>query len=466
MKDLIIVGAGPGGYVAAIRAAQLGMSVTVVERDEVGGVCLNWGCIPSKALLRNAEVLELIHGANQFGIQTGAVTADFGAAVDRSREVVKRLTSGVQSLLKSNGIEVIRDTAVLTGPQEIHLNGHNEHLSAQNILLAVGARPRSLPDVPIVPGRIVTSREALEERDLPASVLIIGGGPIGCEFATIWRAYGCDVTIVDVAPHLLPAEDPSCSEALERAFRQREIGIRTATSIQRLHPKTDHVRVEVNGPQGDETLRVARVLIAIGSQPNSDRVAADAHHLLDRRGFVQTDSLHRTEMPGVWAIGDVAGPLLLAHVASEQGVRAVETMAGHPAPPLDYVMMPRATYSHPEVASLGLTEPQARETGRPIAVGAFPFQANGRALALGDTSGFVKIVADGDTGELLGAHMIGHGVSELLGEPLLAVTSESTLDEVERTVHPHPTLTEAFKEAALMALGRPIHLPVRQASRR
>jgi dihydrolipoamide dehydrogenase len=220
--------------------------------------------------------------------------------------------------------------------------------------------------------------------------------------------------------------------------------------------------VDVHGPQGDDTLRVERVLVAIGSRPNSDQVAADAHHLMDRQGFITTDALHRTEMPGIWAIGDVAGPLQLAHVASEQGVRAVETMAGHRAPPLDYVMMPRATYSHPEVASLGLTEGQARESGRPIAVGSFPFQANGRALALGDTTGFIKIVADADTGELLGAHMVGHGVSELLGEPLMMVTSESTLDEVERTVHPHPTLTEAFKEAALLALGRPIHLPQRQ----
>jgi dihydrolipoamide dehydrogenase len=465
MRDLIIVGSGPGGYVAAIRAAQLGLSVTLVERNGLGGICLNWGCIPSKALLRNAEVLELIHGADRFGITTGEVTADFGAAIDRSREVVRRLRLGVQSLLNGNGVEVIPDTATLTGPGTVGLTGRDERLQAKHILVAVGARPRPLPDVPIVPGRVVTSREALEERDLPASVLILGGGAIGCEFATIWRAYGVDVTIVDVAPVLLPAEDPACSEALAEALHQRGITIRTSTAMQGLHVESDHVRVDLHGPAGDETVRVERVLVAVGSTPNSDQVGADAHHLTDRKGFIRTDAQHRTGMPGIWAIGDVAGPLLLAHVASEQGIQAVETMAGHATTPLDYVMMPRATYSHPEVASLGMTEPQARETRRPIVVGTFPLQANARALALGDASGFVKVVANGDTGELLGVHMVGHGVSELLGEPLLGITLETSLDEVERTVHPHPTLSEAFKEAALLALGRPVHLPPRALQR-
>lgn len=459
MRDLIVVGAGPGGYVAAIRAAQLGLAVTLVEREALGGVCLNWGCIPSKALLRNAEVLDLVQGADRFGIATGPVTADFGAAIDRSREVVRRLTLGLQGLMTANGIEIIQDTATLLGPGTIGLTGREERLTARHVLLAVGARPRLLPNIALVPGRVVTSREALEERELPESVLILGGGAIGCEFATIWRAYGVAVTLVDVAPHLLASEDPACSDALTEAFRQRGIDVRVATTLQDLQVESDHVRVKLHGPTGDETLQVDRVLLAVGATPNSDRIGALDHDLTDRKGFIRTDAQHRTAMPDVWAIGDVAGPLLLAHVASAQGIAAVESMAGLAPAPLDYVMMPRATYSHPEVASLGLTEPQARETRRPVAVGTFPFRANGRALALGDTDGFAKIVAAADTGELLGVHLVGPGVAELLGEPLLGVTLETSLEEVVRTVHPHPTLSEAFKEAAEMALGRPVHLP-------
>jgi dihydrolipoamide dehydrogenase len=463
MRDLIVVGAGPGGYVAAIRAAQLGMTVTIVEREQLGGVCLNWGCIPSKALLRNAEVLSLVKGAAAFGIRTGPVTADYGAAIDRSRAIVHQLTKGVQGLLKSNGVEVIHDTASLAGRDGVRISGRDEFLHARNVLLAVGARPRHLPGVDLVPGRIVTSREALEGRDLPGSVVIIGGGAIGCEFATIWRAYGADVIIVDVATHLLANEDVTCSVVLETQFRRQGITLRLNTTVRQVQVEDDYVRVELQGPAGDEIIRVERVLVAIGSRPNSDQVAADTHHLTDARGFVSTDAQHRTTIPGVWAIGDLTGPLLLAHVASEQGIRAVEAMAGHAPPPLDYVMMPRATYSHPEVASLGHTEAQARDLGRAISVGIFPMQANSRALAHGDATGLVKVVADQVSGELLGVHMVGHGVSELLGEALLGVNLETSLDEIERTVHPHPTLSEAFKEAVLKAMGRPIHLPKRQS---
>lgn len=466
MAELIVVGGGPGGYAAAIRGAQLGLRVTLVEREAVGGVCLNWGCIPSKALLRNAEVLELVRHAADFGIQTGEVHADYGQAIDRSRQVVERLTAGVNGLMKANGITVIGDEGVVTGPGEVHLRQGNRTITGDHVLIAVGSRPKLPPGVGLVPGRVVTYRQALEEREMPRSALIIGGGAIGCEFATIWRAYGAEVTIVEMATHLLPQEDEDCSQALARAFTKRGIKLQFGTKVRDIDTSGPQVAVTLETDQGAQVLHVDKVLVAIGARPNGDGVGADALGLTNQQGFLEVDEQHRTKLPGVSAIGDVTGPLLLAHVATQQGIRAVDAMAGQNLPPLDYRMMPRATYSHPEVASMGLTEREARETGYEVIVGRFPFQANGRALALGDATGFVKIVAEARHHELLGVHLVGPNVSELLAEPLLAVNLEATIAEIDMTVHPHPTLSEAIKEAAMAATGQAIHLPPRQQGTR
>lgn len=462
MAELIVVGGGPGGYAAAIRGAQLGMRVTLVEREAVGGVCLNWGCIPSKALLRNAEVVELVKQAGDFGIQTGEVHADYGLAIDRSRQVVDRLLAGVNGLMKTNGITVIGDEGVVTGARDVHLRQGDRTITADHVLIAVGARPKLPPGVSLVPGRVVTYRQALEEREMPQSALIIGGGAIGCEFATIWRAYGAEVTIVEMADHLLPQEDDDCSQALARAFTKRRIQLQLGAKVRGIDTSGRQVAVTLETDKGEQVLQVDKVLVAVGTRPNSDGVGAEALGLTDARGFIAVDERHRTKLPGVSAIGDVAGPLQLAHVATQQGIRAVDAMAGQDLPPLDYRMMPRATYSHPEVASMGLTEREAREAGYEVIVGRFPFQANGRALALGDATGFVKVIAEARHHELLGVHLVGPNASELLAEPLLAVNLEATVAEIEMTVHPHPTLSEALKEAAMAAIGQAIHLPPRQ----
>ncbi|MCH7706812.1 MAG: dihydrolipoyl dehydrogenase [Chloroflexi bacterium] len=455
--DLAVIGAGPGGYVAAIRAGQLGLKTVVVERDQLGGVCLNWGCIPSKALLRNAEIVELLGRAEEFGISFDNLHVDFGKAIDRSRKVVSTLTRGVAALLKKNKVEHISADARFTDATTLALS-NGDSLTASSIIVATGARARSIPGMELDGQRVITSREALDRRELPKKALIIGGGATGAEFAYLWNAYGVDVTIVEVLPNLLPLEDEDVSRQLERSFRRQGINYLTSARVTASTVSGDGVHLEV--AQGEETtaLEADLVLIAAGVQPNTDNLGLEEIGVGLDRGYVTVDSSMATNLSGVYAIGDVTGILLLAHVAQAQGVLAVERIAGLESPDINYDIMPRATYCRPQVASFGLTEKQAVERGHRVKIGRFPFQASGKAQAMGDTEGMVKVVADEEYGELLGVHMIGPEVTELLGELSLGRLLEGTTHEVGWLVHSHPTLSEALKEAALAADGKAIHI--------
>ena len=459
--DVTVIGGGPGGYVAAIRAAQLGLKVALVERENLGGVCLNWGCIPTKALLRNAEIVNLLGRGSEFGFSVSGLEVDFGAAVDRSRKVSERLVKGVGSLMRSNGIEVVEGAAVLRAPNtvEVALNaGGTRTLKSSHVILATGARARAIPGVTPDGERIFTYREAIVLRDLPASVVVVGAGPIGMEFAHVWSSYGADVTIVEMLPRVLPLEDEEVSKEVARALKRRRLKVLTSTRVEGIEASPSGVQVRVSNDQGAQTLTAERVLIAIGVRPNSEDLGFEKIGVRMDRGFIPVDDHMRTNVPGVYAIGDVTGKLALAHVASAMGIVAAETIAGAETMTLNYEMMPRCTYCQPQAASFGITEAQAVERGHQVKVGQFPFRPNGKALGLGDTDGFVKIVADSVSGEILGAHMVGPEVTELLPELVLARTWELTPEEIARTVHAHPTLSEALMEAAHGVFGKPIHI--------
>ena len=456
--DLIVLGAGPGGYVAAIRAGQLGMKAAVVERDNVGGICLNWGCIPSKALLRNAEVLNLIQHANEFGISFDNLQFDFGQAIDRSRQVVERLTKGVQMLLAKNNVEQLKGVGVLRDRNIVQIEDTGQTLSADNVLIATGARERDLPSLPVDRQVVITSREALELREIPPRVVIVGGGATGMEFAHIYRTYGAEVTIIELLPRLIPQEDQEISRQLERAFKKQQIQAMTGTTVQSISVDGNRARVSVSNGTEESVLECDKVLVAVGVQGNIENIGLEALGVETDRGFVVIDEKMQTNVPGIYAVGDVTGKVLLAHVASAQGVTAVETIAGMSPPPLDYPLMPRAIYCKPQVASFGLTEAQAREQGHDVKIGKFPFTASGKALALGELDGMVKLVVDSEVGELLGAHMIGAEVTELLGELAMTKLLEGTSTELGWLVHPHPTISEVVKEAALGVEGQAIHI--------
>ena len=460
--DLIVIGAGPGGYVAAIRAAQLGLRTAVVEREHVGGTCLNWGCIPTKSLLRNAEVLSLLKRGKEFGFTFDNLQVDFAAAIRRSRQVSGRLVKGVQSLLKKNKIDLVKGEGRLLASDRVAVEPGGQVLEARHFILATGARARSIPGLAIDGERIITSRHALAREECPESIIIVGAGAIGVEFAHLYHVYGAKVTLVEMLPRILPLEDEEISKTLTNSLKKRKITMRTGTRTEGA-TVTDHgvaVRVKNADSGQEETLTAEVVLVAIGVQPNSDNVGLDTAGVkVDRRGFVPVDGFMCTSVPGTYAIGDLTGKLLLAHVASAQGIVAAEHIAGHRTQPIeDYAFMPRCTYSHPQVASLGLTETQANEQGHEIKVSKFPFRANGKALGLAEREGFVKIVADTVSGEILGVHMIGPEVTELLPELALAHTLEATSEEIARTVHAHPTLSEVIMEAAHGIEGQPIHL--------
>ena len=456
--DLVIIGSGPGGYVAGIRAGQLGMKTAVIERDGVGGICLNWGCIPSKALLRNAEVLHLVNRSEEFGISVDNVRFDLGRAVDRSREVVGRLTRGIEALFKKNKVELVRGEGYLKDGHTVEVKKSGRTLSTTNVIVATGARPRSLPVLEVDRKRIITSREALELRDVPPSIAIIGAGATGAEFAYLYNAYGSEVTLVEVLPRLVPHEDEEISRQLERSFSKRGIRALTASQVTRAQVSDGKVTLEVSTPKKEEELSVDRVLVSVGAQGNVEEIGLERVGVEREEGYVKIGEHMETNMPGIYAIGDVTGKMALAHVASAQGIAAVEAMAGLENPPLDYTYMPRATYCQPQVASFGLTESQAREQGHNVKVGKFPFVASGKSLASAENEGLVKLVFNEETGEVLGAHMIGAEVTELLGEMSLTRFLEGTSLEVGWIVHPHPSLSEALKEAALAADGRAIHI--------
>jgi dihydrolipoamide dehydrogenase len=459
--DVTIIGGGPGGYVAAIRAAQLGLKVALVEKEHLGGVCLNWGCIPTKALLRNAEVVSLLGQGKEFGFTVTGFEADFGAAVKRSRRVSQRLVKGVGALMRKNGVEVIEGTGVLKSPQAVEatLNeGGTRMVETRNVIIATGGRARTIPGIDADGERVLTYREAIVLGDLPASAVVVGAGPIGMEFAHIWHTYGAQVTVVEMLPHALPLEDEEVSAEVERAFKRRKLKVLTSTRVQGIETAADGVRVRVADEQGEQVLEAEVALMAIGVRPNSENLGLETIGVQIERGNIVVDDSLGTNVPGVYAIGDVTGKLPLAHVASAQGIVAAETIAGMETVKLNYEMSPRCTYCQPQVASFGITEPQAVERGHEVRVGKFPFRANGKALGLGDYDGFVKIVADATSGEILGGHLVGPEVTELLPELVLARQWELTPDEIARTVHAHPTLSEVLMEAAHGVFGEAIHI--------
>ncbi|HQE92917.1 MAG TPA: dihydrolipoyl dehydrogenase [Anaerolineae bacterium] len=458
--DVVVIGAGPGGYVAAIRAAQLGMKVALVEREHLGGVCLNWGCIPTKALLRNAEVVRLLGAGKEFGFNVENVTLDYAAAIDRSRQVSARLVKGVETLMKGNHIDVVWGSAKLASPTRVVVTaegGDTSTLNAQAIIVATGSRARLIPGVTADGERVLTARHALERRELPKSAIIIGAGPIGLELATVWRSYGANVTVVEMLEHILPAEDAEAAAELARQFRRQKIQTLVSTRVENVEATTNGVNVRVSSPQGAQTLEGDVALVAIGVRPNSEDLGLEAVGVATERGWIKVDGFMRTNIPTVYAIGDVNGLLPLAHVASAQGILAVETIAGRQTRPFDVNAVPRGTYTSPQVASFGLSEAQAQAAGRKTRVGKFPFLANGKALGLGDNAGLVKIVADEASGEILGAVIVGAEATELLAELVLAHTAELTPEEVARTIHAHPTLNEAIMEAAHSVFGKAIH---------
>ena len=455
--DLVVLGSGPGGYVAAIRAGQLGMKTAVVERDALGGICLNWGCIPSKALLRNAEVLSLIQHSEEYGITIQGVKADFSRAIDRSRRVVDRLTRGVATLLRRNGVEHLSGTGSLSDASTVLVDG-DKALTTENVILATGARQRHIPALPIDGTTVITSREALELRQAPSRAIIIGGGATGCEFAYMWRSYGADVTIVELLPRLVPNGDEEVSDQLERSFRRQGIQIATGAQVQGIAVDGGKAKVSILSQGESSVLEGDVVLVAVGVEGNVDGIGLETVGVEVDRGFIPVDDMMKTNVEGIYAIGDVTGKLLLAHVASAQGVTAIEHIAGLNPQPLDYDQIPSAIYCRPQVASFGMTEAQAREEGYEIKVGKFPLAASGKALALNESEGMIKLVVDAEIGEVLGAHMIGAEVTELLGELAMTRLLEATTTELGWLVHPHPTISEALKEAALAAEGEAIHI--------
>lgn len=458
--DVVVLGAGPGGYVAAIRASQLGLKTAVIEKQYMGGVCLNIGCIPTKALLHNAEVAHTLqHRAKEFGFSFDNLKLDYGVAFKRSRQVSDRLVKGVGFLMKKNKIDVYDGTGKLTGPNALSValnDGGEATLEAKNIIIATGARPRPFPGVEFDDDKIVSYVPAILAEKLPQSVVIIGGGAIGVEFAYTWVNYGVDVTILEMMPHLLPNEEPEVSDVLEKAYKKLGVKFQTNAKVTGIEKTDKGVRVSV---EDGEPLEADQCLVAINFMPNTEDIGLEAAGVeLTERKNVAIDGNMRTNVPHIYAIGDVATDYRLAHVASAMGMVAAETIANHPTVSLDFRMMPRCTYSHPQVASFGYTEAAAKEAGYEVNVGQFPFQPNGKALGMGERDGFVKIIADAQYGEILGAHLVGADVTELLPELTLAHNNELTAEEIARNVHAHPTLSEALMEAAHGVEGMPIHI--------
>ena len=459
--EILVIGAGPGGYVAAIRSAQLGLSTAIVEQEAVGGVCLNWGCIPSKSLLRNAEVLNLVKDAEKFGISFDNLSYDFGKAIDRSRQVVRRLTTGVGYLLKKNNVEHSEGSASFGDAHTIQIStttGENRTVSAENIIIATGARQREIPTLPIDHNVVITSRDALEMKEIPNRVVVIGGGATGAEFSHIYRSYGSEVTIVELMDRIVPNEDQEISEALDKSFRDQGIESRTSASVEAIEINGDIATVKISENGRNSEIECDKVLVAVGVQGNTDGIGLERIGVVTDRTFITVGENLETNVSDVYAIGDVTGKMLLAHVASAQAVTAIEYIAGLDPPQIDYTLMPRAIYCKPQVASFGLTESQAKDQGINIKIGKFPFAASGKAIALAETDGMVKLVVDEEIGEIIGAHMIGTEVTELLGELSITKMLEGTATELGWLVHPHPTISEMIKEAALDTVGEAIHV--------
>lgn len=469
--DVIVLGSGPGGYVAAIRAAQLGLKTAIVERENLGGVCLNWGCIPKKALLKNAEMVDAMHAAAEYGITFDNLQVDFSSAIKRSLDVVGRQTKGVGFLMRKNKIEVIEGHGVFSDahtlkvtPAEINPKASERTVSAANIIIATGARARNLPNVEVDGERIQQYRHAIRPQTQPKSLLVVGAGPIGMELGYFYRTYGAEVTVVEMLDQVLPLEDPECAAEVAKAFKKKGFTLHTSTRTENFQVSEDGVTVTLRDMKSDKTseIKVERVLISIGITPNTENIGLDTIGVtLGKGGFIEIDANMCTNVPHIYAIGDCTGKLALAHVASAMAMVAAESIAGVqtlPIPTERYTFMPRCTYCKPEVASLGMTEAQAKAAGYEVKVGKFPFMPNGKAQAINEKDGFVKLITDAKYGEILGAHMVGHEVTELLPELSLAQFMEITPAEIARTIHAHPTLSEVIMEAAHVVEGHAIHI--------
>ena len=461
--DVVVIGAGPGGYVCAIRASQLGLKTAIVDREWLGGVCLNIGCIPSKSLLRNAELAHILRErGDDFGFSIDGLKLDYGKAVERSREVSDRLVKGVGFLMKKSQIDVHMGEAVIRSASSISITnseGEVTELGAKNIVVATGASPASIPGLEIDGQRVLSYREAILQTKAPKSVLIVGSGAVGLEFATVWNSYGVEVTIVEMLPRIAPLEDEDVSKELAKEFRKRGIKIKVGTKVEGLEVLKTKVKAKVSSESGEEVLEAEQALVAIGFRPNTSGLGLeDLGVQINEAGMIDINEKMATNVPEIWAIGDVTGKLQLAHVATAMGIVCAENIAGVDTIQLDYEMMPRATYSHPQIASFGMTEAQAEQRGYEVHIGRFPFQANGKSLGMGETAGWIKLISDARYGEILGAHLIGPEVTELLPELTLAQNMELTLAEIARNVHAHPTLSEAIMEAAHVAEGQAIHI--------
>ncbi len=467
--DLIVLGSGPGGYVAAIRAAQLGLKTAIVERERLGGICLNWGCIPTKALLRSAEVFHQMKNARAYGLSADNIAADLDAVVKRSRGVADQLNKGVTGLMKKNKITVHMGQGKLTAPGKLSVtadDGKETALEAKHIIIAVGARARELPKAKSDGERIWTYRHAMTPKEMPSNLLVIGSGAIGIEFASFYNDMGADVTVVEMMDRVVPVEDADVSAFLEKALAKQGINIKTGANVGAVEKGDKSVRVTIKDKAGkEETTEFSHVIVAVGIQPNLENIGLEDLGIEpDKRFHIKIDDYGRTNVPGVWAIGDCVDGPWLAHKASHEAVTAAESIAKelgnkdvHPHP-LDRRNIPGCTYCHPQIASVGLTEAKAKEAGYEVKAGTFPFIGNGKAIAMGDQEGFVKTVFDAKTGELLGAHMVGAEVTEMIQGFVVGKTLETTEAELISSVFPHPTVSEAMHEAVLAAYGRAIHI--------
>ncbi len=465
--DLIVLGSGPGGYVAAIRAAQLGLNVAIVERENLGGICLNWGCIPTKALLRSAEIFHYMQHAGDYGLTATGITADIDAVVKRSRGVAKQLNQGIGHLMKKNKIIVHMGDGAITaaGKVTVTREGKAEELTAKNIILATGARARDLPFAPADGKRIWTYRHAMVPPEMPTKLLVIGSGAIGIEFASFYNDMGAEVTVVEMLDRIVPVEDADVSTFLQKALTKQGMAIMTGVGVEELKATANGVSAKIKSKDGKVTAsEFSHCIVAIGIVPNTENIGLEALKIETDRGFLKTDSMCRTNVPGIYAIGDITAPPWLAHKASHEGVIAAEAIAQslgnkdvhpHAMNPLN---IPGCTYCHPQIASVGLTEAKAKEAGYEIKVGNFPFIGNGKAIALGEAEGFIKTVFDAKTGELLGVHMIGAEVTELIQGYTVGKTAELVEQDFMNTVFPHPTLSEMMHESVLGAYGKALHI--------
>ncbi|MDQ1771345.1 dihydrolipoyl dehydrogenase [Labilibaculum sp. A4] len=461
--DLIVVGSGPGGYVAAIRASQLGLNVAVVERAELGGICLNWGCIPTKSLLKSAQVFEYMKHAGDYGLTVeGEVKPDFEKVVARSRGVAEKMSGGIQYLLKKNKIEVINGFGKLVGNKTVEVtaeDGTKSNHEAKHIILATGARSRELPNLPQDGKNIIGYRKALTLEKLPKSMIVVGSGAIGSEFAYFYSTMGTQVTLVEFLPEILPVEDEEVSKQMGRSFKKNKIKVMTNSTVESVEGSDGNLKVNIKNKKGEiEVHECEIVLSAVGIAPNTENIGLEEVGVAAENGRVLVDDYFRTNVEGVYAIGDIIKGPALAHVASAEGICCVEKIAGMNVEPIDYTTIPGCTYTVPEVASMGLTEKAAKEAGYELKIGKFPFSASGKASAAGANEGFVKLVFDAKYGELLGAHMVGANVTEMIAELVTARKLETTGHELIKSIHPHPTMSEAVMEAAAAAYDEVIHI--------